>query len=64
MKYKQILIKRRDDFVNLGSNLLLNYIDNTTTSKTDESTIRQAQIEIEQIEQNINIKEEKSDVSL
>jgi len=64
LKYKQILIKRRDDFVNLGSNLLLNYIDNTTTSKTDESTIRQAQIEIEQIEQNINIKEEKSDVSL
>jgi hypothetical protein len=65
LKYKQILITRRDDFVNLGSNLLLNYIDDTTTtSKIDESTIRQAQLEIERIEQQINIKEEKSNVSL
>ncbi|CAF0844664.1 unnamed protein product [Rotaria sordida] len=54
LKYKQLLINRRYDFKVLGSNLIVNYIDNATISELDQTTIKQAQLEIEKIELCIN----------
>ncbi|CAF2897940.1 unnamed protein product [Rotaria sp. Silwood2] len=54
LKHKQLLINRRHDFTVLGSNLIVNYIDNATISELDRVTIKRAQLEIEKIELCIN----------
>ncbi|CAF1143141.1 unnamed protein product [Adineta steineri] len=50
LKYKQILVNRRQDLITLNSNLLINYIDDTVINELDSIRIKQAQNDIQQIE--------------
>ncbi|CAF1200470.1 unnamed protein product [Rotaria sp. Silwood1] len=54
LRHKQLLINRRHDFTVLGSNLIVNYIDNATISELDQVTIQRARLEIEKVEMCIN----------
>ena len=53
LRHKEMVVERRADFSALNATLVLNFLDDTLTSQTEQGLLFQARVELEQIEASI-----------